>query len=56
MRHYDTLRDITDAMGLYETARETATIGDHVRHYETVRDAMILPEILWDIMRHHETS
>ena len=33
MTHYE---DIMDEMGLYETASETATIGDHMRHYETV--------------------
>ena len=32
MRHYETIGDIMDALGLYETARETETIGDHMRH------------------------
>ena len=33
MRQHDTLRDIMDAMGLYETTRD-------MRHYETRGDIM----------------
>ena len=33
MRQHDTLRDIIDEMGLYETARD-------MRHYETIGDIM----------------
>ena len=36
MRQHNTLRDIMDEMGLYKTASETSSIGDHMRHYETV--------------------
>ena len=46
IRQHGTLRDIIDPMGLYETAWDTDTIGDIVRHYETP----------WDIMGHHETA
>ena len=35
MRKRETLRDIIDVMGLYETAWDTETIGDIMRHYET---------------------
>ena len=34
MRQDETLGDIMDAMGLYETARDYETIGDIMRHYE----------------------
>ena len=37
-----------DAMGLYETAGDTETIGDIIRHYETLW-------MQWDCMRQHET-
>ena len=36
MRQDETLRDIINPMGLYETARDTDTIGDIVRQYETL--------------------
>ena len=36
MKQHETLRDIIDPMGLYETAIDTDTIGDIVRHYETL--------------------
>ena len=35
MRQHETLRDIIDAMALYDTARDTETVGDIMRHYET---------------------
>ena len=36
MRQHETLRDIMDGIGQYETALETATIGNHIRYYETL--------------------
>ena len=36
MRQRETLRDM-DAIGLYNTALDTDTIGDIVRQYETMR-------------------
>ena len=36
MRQHETLRDIVDPMGLNETASDTDTIGDIIRHYETL--------------------
>ena len=36
MRQHETLRDIIDPMGLYETARDSDSIGDIVRQYETL--------------------
>ena len=36
MRQHETLRDIMDAMGLYDTAWDNDTIGDIVRQYETL--------------------
>ena len=44
-----------DALGLYETARESQTIRDHMRHYETLLDSMKHYEKIGDIMRHYET-
>ena len=34
MRQHETPPDIIDQMGLYETARDTDTIGDIVSYYE----------------------
>ena len=45
MRQHETLLDIMDPMGLYETARDNETIGNIMRHYEKSRDTM----------RQHET-
>ena len=36
MRQHETLRDIMDVMGLYDTAWDNDTIGDIVRQYETL--------------------
>ena len=55
MRQHETLRDIMDAMGLYDTAWGTDTIGDIVRQYETLRGTMRHHEISWQIMRQHDT-
>ena len=55
MRQHETLRDIMDAMGLYDTVWDTDTIGDIVRQYETLRGTMRHHEISWQIMRQHDT-
>ena len=47
MRQDDTLRNVMDAMGLYEKAgdmRHNETIGDIMRYYETA-------ETIGDLMR-----
>ena len=56
MRQHETLRDM-DAIGLYNTAWDTDTIGDIVRQYERLRGTMRHHEILWDretCMRQHQ--
>ena len=50
MRQHETLREIRDAMGLYETAQDYETIGDIMRHYEKSRDTMRQHETLRDII------